>query len=321
MAEWRDELRWDPVPRLQECENPYIVYFTQRDLLDDEPGPIQKLWDQSLPRFLERQQENGSWRYPGKEPDNRKYCLVETYRNLGILIECYEMDRERKAVSKAAEYVFENQTSDGDIRGIYGYQYTPNYTAGFLELLTKAGYLDDPRLFKGFDWLKSVRQDDGGWTVPMTTSGIPWQEGEESLEVFEPDRSKPFSHAVTGIVLRAFAAHPELRIDTIAIEVGSLLADRFFKPDHFSGRADKSFWESVSYPFWFTDIVSSLDSLMRIGFKTDNARVNEALNWLRNRQMPDGSFQLKLLRTGGGFVQYWVDLAICRIFKGYYGES
>ena len=111
-----------------------------------------------------------------------------------------------------------------------------------------------------------MRQEDGGWTIPFRTSGMNLKEALGKNEPISTDQSKPFSHLVTGMVLRAFAAHPEYRESDEAREAGELLASRFFKPDKYPDRRDKKYWERVSYPFWFTDIVSALDSLSLLGF-------------------------------------------------------
>lgn len=54
------------------------------------------------------------------------------------------------------------KTAAGDLRGIYGSQYSPNYTAAILELLIGAGLGDDPRVRRALEWLLAMRQADGG---------------------------------------------------------------------------------------------------------------------------------------------------------------
>ena len=92
---------------------------------------------------------------------------------------------------------------------------------------------------------------------------------------------------------------------------------RFFLRDKYVDRQDKKFWEGVSFPFWFTDIVSSLDSLYFLGFKRDEPQIGSALDWLADRQKTDGTFNLKLLKVRDKDLKYWVTLAVCRIFKRY----
>jgi hypothetical protein len=98
-----------------------------------------------------------------------------------------------------------------------------------MELLIKAGYGDDPRIERAFRWLLSIRQTDGGWTIPFLTTGMSWDEGVRAPAPIPPDRSKPFSHLATGAVLRAFADHPAWRQSPAAIQAGALLATRLFQ--------------------------------------------------------------------------------------------
>ncbi len=86
----------------------------------------------------------------------------------------------------------------------------------------------------------------------------------------QPDRTKPFSHLVTGVVLRAFAAHPKYRQLDEAKAAGNLLASRFFKKDAYPDRGTAAFWTKFSFPFWFTDILVITGFFVASGFQ--NAR-------------------------------------------------
>jgi hypothetical protein len=319
IGRWRKGLRVDPVPALLASGNPAIEYFTQRDLLGEKVKPIETLWDMPcVERILRKQQGDGSWKYPGGSARIRSqedYDQIETYRMLGELVEKYGLNRRHPQIRKAAEFLFRCQTADGDFRGIYGPLYSPNYSAGIMELLIKAGCGDDHRIEKGFDWLLSMRQDDGGWAIPMRTVRASYQTSVLGGEAIEPDRSRPFSHLVTGVVLRAFAAHPRYRSSKGARDAGALLASRFFKRDPYPDRGTPEYWGRVSYPFWFTDIVSALDSLSLMGFSKDDAQISRALEWLSGRQSGNGLFKLKLLRGKDKDLIYWVCLAVCRIFE------
>ena len=320
MPSWKKPLPYDPIPYLKSFDNPALTYFTRRDLLDESPGPLESLWILPQPaRLLHRQRPDGSWLYPGKTRDpGHKYTQVETYRTLGVLVEKYVFDRRHEAIARLAEFLFACQTSEGDIRGVYGTQFTPNYTAAMLELLIKAGYTFDERIERGFTWLTSMRQDDGGWAIPITTTSVRWAEAELLPKPLQPDRQQPFSHMVTGVVLRAFAAHPHWRSSPEARQAGELLVSRLFQRDAYRGRGDKAYWEATSFPFWFTDIVSALDSLSILGFTREDASIQSALDWFAARQQPDGTFDLRMLRSAEKDTPAWVALAICRIFKRLY---
>jgi hypothetical protein len=326
MPDWLRELDHDPLPFLLNSDCAPLLYFTRRDLLREKTGPVQGLWtDVEARRILARQRPDGHWEYPGggnsriRAPED--YNQLETYRQLGFLVEKFGFHRRHPGLRRAAEFLFAHQTAEGDFRGIYGRQYTPNYSAGMMELLVKAGYRGDPRVERGYRWLLSMRQEDGGWAIPLRTtpqSAPKWTTQVMRSELIHPDLSRPSSHLVTGVVLRAFAAHDKYRRCEEAHAAGRLLSRRFFKSDAYIDRRAPEFWERVSFPFWFTDVVSALDSLSLLGFRATDEGVNSALGWLRGRQSDDGSFKLKLLRDRDRNLSHWVGLAICRIFRRFY---
>lgn len=322
MTSWKNELKIDPIKILLSSDNPAIEYFTLRDLLEEKVMPVSTLWElRRVLNILKRQENNGFWRYPGKIRHNirskENYDQLETYRMLGELIYKYELNNTHSQIQKAAEYLFNCQTSEGDFRGIYGNQYSTTYTPAIMEILIKAGYLTDKRIHKGFQWLLSMRQEDGGWTIPFRTLGMNLKEALNKNKPNSGDRSKPFSHLVTGMVLRAFAAHPVYRNSGEAKKAGELLASRFFQADKYPDRKNKEFWERVSYPFWFTDIISALDALSFLGFNRNNIHIQKALDFLQLQQNHRGLFDLKIVRGSDADLKYWVSLAICRLFKRY----
>jgi len=325
LGDWRDQLRFDPLPPLLSSRNESLTYFVRRDLLDEPPGSVEVLWQTSeVRRLISRQLEDGAWKYPGgkryiRSQDN--YNQIETYRILAQLVEKHGLNRKHPAIARTAEYLFSHQTGEGDFaRGILGNQYGPYYSAATMELLVKAGYEADPRVESGFRWLLSVRQKDGGWAIPMRTVGCKfgglggWTKLLQA-STFSPDFSKPFSHMVTGMVLRAFAAHSKHRSAPEAVAAGNLLASRFFRRDAYPDRQGISFWTGFSYPFWFTDLLSALDSLSVMGFSRDNSQIKIALDWFVARQRKQGNWKLHLLRSRDRDLPLWISLAICRVFK------
>lgn len=315
---WLSGVDYNPLPVLLECPHPSIRYFTRRDLLASEAGDIEVLWELPEPvTLLKHQLQDGSWKYPGPVRDfGENYSLLETFRSLGILVEKYGFNRRHPSIPPAAEYLFAHQTDEGDIRGMFGTQYVPHYHAGMLELLCKAGYENDERVKRGIQWLLACRQDDGGWAFPIRTAKIAYYDAVKKAEPIRTDPGKPFSHLMTGIALRAFAAHPEYRKHPAAIKAGELLASRFFQADKYVDRRTPDYWEKVTFPFWFTDIVSALDSLSLLGFTLENADIRNALEKISSRQQENGLFDFKLLKgKGENAPAYWICLAICRSVK------
>lgn len=328
-ADWREQLRFDPLPRLLSSANKSITFLVRRDLLDEKVGLGENLWQ--LPeaeRILSRQLNDGAWKYAGgneriRSEDN--YNQIETYRILGQLVEKYVFNRRHPAIVRAADYFFSHQTKEGDFaRGILGNQYAPYYSAAIMELLIKAGYGTDPRIKRGFQWLLAIRQNDGGWAIPFRTVGAKFGGKTNwkrilNADTIAPDLSKSFSHMVTGMVLRAFAAHSEYKRSGEAVAAGRLLASRFFRRDVYPDRQSVAFWTKFSYPFWFTDLLSALDSLSLLEFNRDDPQVRRALDWFIARQKEDGTWRLPTVR-GKDRDPRWISLAICRVFKRLYVE-
>lgn len=316
-------MRFDPIPSLLTAKSLPIQYFTQRDLLDERVGPIQQLWTLPEPtKILDSQLASGAWKYHGGREQIRSeedYNQIETFRMLRLLIEKFGFTRESSVIERAASFLFSRQSEEGDFRGIVGNQYVPYYSAAIMELLIKSGYERDSRIEGGFEWLISVRQNDGGWAFPLRTIGRRLDSKTFRGPTLQPDKSKPSSHLVTGMVLRAFAADPSRRGSEEAQIAGRLLKSRFFMPDHYIDRKAASFWTSFSFPFWFNDLLSSLDSLSLLSFRGDDPDVRKGVDWFTERQRRTGLWKLPLrIMAREPEPNAWITLAICRILKRLY---
>jgi hypothetical protein len=96
MKKWLDNFKHNPIPPLLETGNSAIVLVAERDLLD-KIIPVENLWQlPEVQRILKRQKPNGSWTYPGGKESVRteeNYNQLETYRNLGFLVEEYGLNK------------------------------------------------------------------------------------------------------------------------------------------------------------------------------------------------------------------------------------
>lgn len=333
MQHWPQHLKADPIPTLLAAGDQALAYFVRRDLLDEQVASISSLWElPDIQKILKKQQPDGSWKYLGKQtvvyPEHH-YSLVETWKQFRILVEQYGLTKEHPVGRKAAEYLFSCQTEEGDIRGMIGNQYATYYTGAMMSLLIQAGYAYDPRIEKGFQWLLSMRQDDGGWTIPILTTDVSWDEQirltSHYAEPLEPDRSQPFSHNWTGMVLRAFAVHPTYRTSEAARKAASLLASRFFQPDVYNSYKAASYWVKFQYPFWWNNLIAALDSISLIGLSKDENAIQQALQWFTEHQEKNGLWKLSYAKNSKNkenkkilAEKCWVTLAICRIFRRYY---
>jgi hypothetical protein len=247
MADWLSKFKYNPIKPLRDSNNKAIIYFTKRDLLEKELGNIEYIWD--LPeviKILKKQLDDGSW--PTKRKIHKisgvKYPLIETWKHLRFLIQQYEMNNTHPSIRKAADFIFSCQTDEGDIRGILANRYAPYYTGAIIYLLIKAGYIDNPSIEKALNWLLDMRQDDGGWVIgspgiigmpnlnSTVLNDLTSHKDRETAKAF--DKSKPFSAAGTGMVLRAFSVHPIYKKSEEALNAAKLLKSKFFKKDNWT---------------------------------------------------------------------------------------
>jgi hypothetical protein len=120
----------------------------------------------------------------------------------------------------------------------------------------------------------------------------------------------------TGMVLRAFAAHPNYGKKPEVLRIAEMQAARIFKADSYTDRKAPDFWTRFSFPFWFTDLLSTLDTLSKLGLSTDHPQIREGVDWFIEHQKRDGLWKLKLVRgTSDKSQNLWVNLVICRTLK------
>ena len=301
-----------------------ILYWLKKDILevpvDRERKNLQKF--AARIRIIKSQRPNGGWcrrKYEGDPRWEKTYFIVETLRNV-LKLHNFGCSYEDEELKKAIKFVFSTQTKTGDFRGAYLNEFAPTYHALTLETLCLYGMDKDERTQKGFRWIIKNRQNDGGWVIPYRT--IDQEElksrynfeAQSKLEPIKPDKSQPFSHLVTGMVLRALAASPTWRKSKEAWKAGKLLLSRFFKEDKYDDRWLPSYWEEITYPFWATDILSSLDSLSTIGFPADNEKIQGALNWLISKQAKQGYWEAGNKKTTLED-HLWVTFAALRVLK------
>jgi hypothetical protein len=121
------------------------------------------------------------------------------------------------------------------------------------------------------------------------------------------------------MVLKAFAVHPRYRQIKEALHAANLLKTRF-KPDVYRSYKDREYW--IRFRFWWLNILTSLDSLSRMGFGLEDPDVDRAVNWLIRNQLPDGLWKTNYKKGDASRNtpreyenRLWLTLQICRILK------
>lgn len=334
--DWMKIFSHDPIKSLLSSGNPAIKYFSKRNILQETVEEISTLQDlPAVQKIIKKQTSGGFWKSTSanrKKHPAQNYDLLETYRHSNILVHKYGLTRENPCIDRAAEYLFSCQTEEGDIRGIIGEQYAPYYNGIIASILNLAGYAGDSRVERIIQWLLTMRQDDGGWVI-----GSPGCMGKYTKEEINAlttqfvgtrhdfDKAQPFAHSGTGMVIRAFSTHPVHCKSPEAKKAAQLLVSHFFKKDNYSSYQHPDNWVRFKYPFWWTDLISALDSVSLIGLPRDHEKVAEALQWFIDHQEPSGLWKISYSNIHKSSensktreLQLWISLAILRIFKRYY---
>ncbi len=330
MNSWPSHLIYDPLTPLLSSGKEALIYFARRDLLDEDVGPIDRLWQ--LPdaqKILKKQLPDGSWPRSGEHKHPAiNYQLIETWRWFRYLVEQYGFTLQNPQARLAGEFLFSCQTKEGDFRGILANQYATYYSGAILALLIQAGYENDPRVEKCFHWLLSMRQSDQGWSVPMITHKLDretqYRLSSEYAEPLEPDRSKPFSHLRNRYDPACLCCASNLS-NTLKqrILAGNLLKSRFFQEHAYTSYQSADYWVRFEYPFWWNNLVSAMDSLSRMGFTREDPQIKLALDWFKDHQEASGLWKVSYMKPDElekdnpkiKEMKLWVSLAICRIFK------
>lgn len=246
--------------------------------------------------------------------------MFEIIKQLGFLVEYYGFSKSDGVVERAAEYFFSKQSDVGDFRGFYGNQYSPNYTGAALALLVKAGFRNQPEIKKCFSYFENNMQEDGGWAIPFRTSEKK-VDAINSKKTIEPDFTKPSSYFVTGDVLRTYAEHPQKKKLKRIHNAAELMKSYFFKRDRYVDRAAVEFWYKIRFPFWYTNLLSALDTLSKLGYSKDDPQIKKAIDWFVKNQEKSGLWKSGFEKGKKETVEerrLWVSLVFCRALKTFY---
>jgi hypothetical protein len=282
---WRARLGRDPIPILLREGSPALVARVRRALIDDEeaPGPAEIAVYPEVKAFSRKQEKKGGFPIKAAERamGSEKFAgAIATLRALDRLTEL-GLDVTLPGVESAAEFLLASQAKDGGLADLTygetkesrGKMVAVHFQGWALAVLCRAGLDTDERIERGFRFLLANRQADGGWA---------WR------GVRTDSAARPSSHLVTGMALRAFAASLSRRSSREARRAAELLATRFLQPDRYPDRRAASYWEQLSEPRFYTDVLDALDSATAVGLGKENSGVRTAEAYLRGRQQPDG---------------------------------
>lgn len=263
----------------------------RRDLIDDEEAPRAREIAQytEVKALLRKMGKNGS--YAPKAADKalgspRFASALATLRALdrladfGLRLED-GADDAASQLQKIADALLASQESDGSIADLAlaenprgrAKSVALHFQGWAVSALCRTGFEEDPRVQKAFALLLERRQDDGGWAWRGVRTDSP---------------ARPSSHLITGMVLRAFGSSAQWRTSREARRAAELLATRFLQPDRYEDRKAPSYWEILTEPRFYTDVLDALDTITAVGLGKENSGVRTAEAYLRSRQASDG---------------------------------
>ena len=338
MESWKSMLHADPTEWLLETKNPSVRYFTLRDLLrkPDMNAEVKKAKQDIMstgvvPAILSKQSKEGYWAEPERFY-SAKY--KGTVWQLMILAEL-GADGNDDRIRKACEFIlscsqdvesggFAYSTSSKKGGGRHS-EVIPCLTGNMVWSLIRLGYMKDPRLQQGIEWItKYQRFDDRISEVPK---GWPY----DRLKTGCFGRHSCHMGAVKAF--KALAEIPENKRTTAVkktIEKGAdyFLIHHVFKSSHNLDRIPKPGWLKFGFPLMYqTDVLEILGILTKLGYK--DKRMQEAVDLVVSKQDPRGRWILENTYNGRyqtnieqkGEPSKWITLHALRVLKGFYSDE
>ncbi|KYK38736.1 MAG: hypothetical protein HXS46_12200 [Theionarchaea archaeon] len=164
--DWHKQLRVMTTPLLEKVKDNQNLtyYYLLREILEkpDHESEVAQLRKQLVQEILEKQLENGSWKNKVYNYEQGTTHQVMKLLDLGV-------DITNDSIKKAVTYMFSFQSAAGYFtqgKKSCGAEANLIETNAALMALSRAGYADDPRVMKGYEWLCRWQQEDGSFLSP-----------------------------------------------------------------------------------------------------------------------------------------------------------
>ncbi len=98
-------------------------------------------------------------------------------------------------------------------------------------------------------------------------------------------------------------------------DAGMLLAGRVFTRDKYLDRQGIEYWTKFTYPYHWTDILSTIATLTLLGIY-DHPKINEIMHWFEKHKQDNGIYKVSVM-TGAKYkdVKYWITLQYLTVLK------
>lgn len=334
MSDWKTVLKADPTNWLLEEDNPSVRYFTLKNILDRPEDDKEVLTAKSeimqtgiVPDILQRQSQ---------KEYIQAYSRFYTDKYKGLvwsLITLAELGADvTPQIKEQCEYLFEysqerqdggfSQSSAARTGGGRITEVIPCLTGNMVWSLIHFGYLDDPRLQKGIDWItRFMRFNDGVAYDPQVPP----------YDRYEMCWGTHTCHMGVVKALKGLSAIPlERRTkemnDTIQNAIDFILLHHIYKCSHNLKRKSKPGWLKFGFPLMYqTDVLEILDILTGLG--TKESRMEDAIGIVVEKQDDMGRWKTEnTYNSDRLLIPYsqkdaqskWITLRAMSVLKRYY---
>ena len=327
-------MKADPTEWLLEKDNPSVRYFTLAEILDkSENDPeVRQAKNEIMkvgvvPNILAKQKNGGYWETP------KNFYTAKYKGTLWQLIILAELGADRKddRIGETCEFILANsqdresggfsmwpsaKTGGGRHGGV-----VPCLTGNMVWSLIRFGYIEDPRVKQGINWITTYQRFDDGIKEPP--KGWPYNK-------YEICYGKHTCHMGVVKALKALSEIPANKRPkevkkTIEKGVEHMLKHHIYKRSHDLSRVSKPGWLRFGFPLMYqTDVLEILGILTKLGYK--DKRMQEALDSVISKQDNQGRWKLENTFNGRfqvdieqkGRPSKWITLNALRVLKGYY---
>ena len=335
MKTWKSVLKSDPVDWLLEENNPSVRYFTLTDLLDKhfsdnavEAAKAEIMRVGPVPEILMKQNVKGYWMGPDRFYSAKYKGAVWQLIILAELGADGDDERVRKACEFILEYSQDRESGGFSIwhsarkGGGRHSGVIPCLTGNMVWSLIRLGYLNDPRVERGIEWITAYQRFDDG--ISNRLKGWPYDRTAGSCF------GKHSCHMGVVKTLKALAEIPvEKRSKKVKITIDEavnyLLKHHVFKRSHNLTRVSKPGWLRFGFPLMYQDdVLEILGILTRLGCKDE--RMQEAVDLVVSKQDAEGRWKLENTYNGRfhtniemkGKASKWITLNALSMLKRYY---
>jgi len=327
-------LKPNPTDWLLEEDNPSVRYFTLTEILGrpEKDGDVRTARDGIMkvgvvPMILAKQKNGGYW-----ETAENFYVRVKYRGTIWQLIILAELgaDGKDERVKKACEFILDN--SQDLISGGFSYfsakdgggaheGVLPCLTGNMVWSLIRLGYLEDPRVQRGINWIATYQRFDDG--IREAPKGWPYDKRQRCWG----------THTCHMGVVKALKALAEIPVEkrsedarsTIKKGAEHMLKHRIHKRSHNLTRVSKPEWLKFGFPLmWNTDALEILGILTKLGYR--DKRMEEAVDLVISKQDNQGRWKLETTFNGRfqvniekkGEPSKWVTLNALRVLKRFH---